>query len=154
MTDKMAEFEKLLKEGKYDFKFNQGEIVKGKIIHLEKDGALVDVGGKTEAFLPYKELTNKPKRVKIEELVKIGEEHEFFILRDESEDETIILSLKKVNQAQGWNKLEESKRANETLNGPVVSVVKGGAIVELYGIKGFIPTSQMRLKPNQQDNLL
>ncbi|OGI19140.1 MAG: hypothetical protein A3B68_08090 [Candidatus Melainabacteria bacterium RIFCSPHIGHO2_02_FULL_34_12] len=154
MTDKMAEFEKYLKEGKYNCKFQQGDIIKGKVIHLEKDGALVDIGGKTEAFVPYKELITRPKKTKIEELIQIGEEHEFFIIRDESEDETIILSLKKVNQAQGWNKLEESKRANETLNGPVVSVVKGGAIVELYGIKGFIPTSQMRLKPNQQDNLL
>ena len=54
MIDKISEFEKLLKEGKYDSKVNQGDIVKGKIIHLEKDGALVDIGGKTEAFLPYK----------------------------------------------------------------------------------------------------
>ena len=154
MADKMEEFEKLLKEGKYDIKFNQGEIVKGKIIHLEKDGALVDIGGKTEAFLPYKELTNKPRRVKIEEIVQIGEEHEFFILRDESEDESIILSLKKVNQAQGWNKLEEAKRANETLTGVIVSVVKGGLIVELFGIKGFIPSSQLRLKGSTQDSLL
>ncbi|MBI3590093.1 MAG: S1 RNA-binding domain-containing protein [Candidatus Melainabacteria bacterium] len=154
MTDKLSEFEKLLKEGKYDYKFNQGEIVKGKIIRLEKDGALVDIGGKTEAFLPYKELTNRPKRVKIEELVQIGEEHEFFILRDESDDETIVLSLKKVNQAQGWNKLEEAKKANETLTGPVTSVVKGGIIVELFGIKGFIPSSQLRLKSSQQDSLL
>lgn len=154
MADKMEEFEKLLKEGKYDIKFNQGEIVKGKIIHLEKDGALVDIGGKTEAFLPYKELTNKPRRVKIEEIVQIGEELEFFILRDESDDENIVLSLKKVNQAQGWNKLEEAKRANETLTGIIVSVVKGGVIVELFGIKGFIPSSQLRLKGSTQDSLL
>jgi len=154
MADKMAEFEKYLKEGKYDCKVHQGDIIKGKIIHLEKDGALVDIGGKTEAYLPYKELTNKPKRVKIEELVQIGEVHEFFIIRDESDDDQIILSLKKVNQAQGWNKLEETKRANESISGPVASVVKGGVILELFGIKGFIPTSQLRLKPGQQENLL
>lgn len=154
MTDRISEFEKLLKEGKYSCKFNQGEIVKGKIIHIEKDGALVDIGGKTEAFLPYKELTNKPKRVKIEELIKIGEEHEFYILRDELEDERMVLSLKKVSQAQGWSKLEEAKRANETLTGTVVSVVKGGIIVELFGIKGFIPSSQLRLRNIGQDSLL
>ena len=154
MADKMAEFEKYLKEGKYEYKFHQGDIIKGKIIHLEKDGALVDIGGKTEAFLPYKELTNRPKRVKIEELVQVGEEHDFFIIRDESEDDQIILSLKKVNQAQGWNKLEEAKKSNESISGPVASVVKGGVILELYGIKGFIPTSQLRLKPGQQENLL
>ncbi len=154
MVDRLSEFEKLLKEGKYNSKISQGEIVRGKIIHIEKDGALVDIGGKTEAFLPYKELTNKIKRVKVEEIVQIGEEHDFFILRDESEDETIILSLKKVNQAQGWNKLEEAKRTNETLSGVVASVVKGGMIVDLFGIKGFIPSSQLRLKNASQDSLL
>ena len=154
MGDKMSEFEKLLKEGKYNYKIEQGEIVKGKIIYLEKDGALVDIGGKSEAFVPYKELTNKPKRVKIEELVKIGEEHEFFVLREEEEDGPIILSLKKVNQAQGWNKLEEAKRVNESLSGSVVSVVKGGIIVELFGIRGFIPTSQIRLKSFSPEDLL
>lgn len=154
MVDRLSEFEKLLKEGKYNSKISQGEIVRGKIIHIEKDGALVDIGGKTEAFLPYKELTNKIKRVKVEELVQIGEEHDFFILRDESDDETIILSLKKVNQAQGWNKLEEAKKTNETLSGVVASVVKGGMIVDLFGIKGFVPSSQLRIKNATQDSLL
>lgn len=153
MSEKLSEFERLLKQGKYDYKFEPGAIIKGKIIHLEKDGALVDIGGKSEAFVPYKELTNKLKKVKVGDLVKIGEEHDFFVLREE-EDGQIVLSLKKVNQAQGWNKLEEAKKANETLTGPVVSVVKGGVIVELFGIRGFIPTSQLRLKNFQEESLL
>lgn len=154
MGDKLAEFEKLLKEGKYSYKIEQGSIIKGTIVSLEKDGALVDIGSKSEAFVPYKELTNKVKRVKIEELVKIGEEHEFFVIKEESDDEQVLLSLKKVNQAQGWNKLEESKKTNESVSGVIASVVKGGIIIELYGIRGFIPTSQLRLKNSQQENLL
>lgn len=154
MGDKLAEFEKLLKEGKYSYKIEQGSIIKGTIVSLEKDGALVDIGSKSEAFVPYKELTNKVKRVKIEELVKIGEEHEFFVLKEESDDEQVLLSLKKVNQAQGWNKLEEAKKTNESLTGVIASVVKGGIIIELFGIRGFIPTSQLRLKNSQQENLL
>ena len=150
----MSEFEKLLKEGKYDSKVTQGDIVKGKIIHLEKDGALVDIGGKTEAFLPFKELSYKARKTKIEELVTVGEEHEFFVLRDASEDEIVIVSIKKVNQAQGWNKLEEARRLNESLTGTVVSVVKGGIILDLFGIRGFIPTSQLRIKNVQNDSLL
>ena len=153
MSDKLSEFEKLLKDGKYDYKFEVGAIIKGKIIYLEKDGALVDIGGKSEAFVPYRELTSKPKKVKIEELVKIGEEYDFFVLREE-EDGQIVLSLKKVNQAQGWNKLEEAKRSAESLTGTVVSVVKGGIIVELFGIRGFIPSSQLRLKNSQEEGLL
>lgn len=154
MSEKISEFEKLLKEGKYNFKFTQGDIVKGKVVFLEKDGALVDIGGKSEAFVPFKELTNKTKRVKIDELLKIGEEYEFYILREEDDEGQILLSLKKVNQAQGWNKLEELKRANENVPGTVASVVKGGLIVEVFGIRGFVPTSQLRLKTAPQDNLL
>ena len=154
MSDKLAEFEKLLKEGKYSSKITQGDIIKGKVIHLEKDGALIDVGGKTEAYLPFKELIIKTRRAKIEDLIQIGEEHDLYVLRDEAEDERIILSLKKVNQAQGWNKLEEAKRANESITGVVASVVKGGVILEIHGIRGFIPTSQIRLRNTQHDSLL
>lgn len=155
MVDKMSEFEKLLKEGKYNYKFEQGEIVRGTIIYLEKNGALVDIGGKSEAFVPYKELTNKAKKVRIEELVKIGEEHDFYILREEDDESgQILLSLKKVNQVQGWSKLEEAKRSNESVSVSVVSVVKGGLIVEHLGIRGFIPTSQLRLKNTPGDSLL
>ena len=155
MTDKQLEFEKLLKEGKYNQKITQGEIIKGKIIYLEKDGALVDIGGKTEAFLPVRELTLRPRKTKIEELLQVGEEHDFYVLRDESDDERITLSIKKVSQAQGWNKLEEAKKMNETLTGVVASIVRGGVIAELVGIKGFIPTSQLSYKQSQQlDKLL
>ena len=153
MQEKLTEFERLLKEGKYDYKFEVGAIIKGKVIHLEKDGALVDIGGKSEAFVPQKELSNKIRKGKVEDTVKLGEEHDFYVLREE-EDGQIILSLKKVNQAQGWNKLEEAKKANENLIGNIVSVVKGGAIIDLFGIRGFIPSSQMRLKISQEDNLL
>jgi ribosomal protein S1 len=155
MTDKQLEFEKLLKEGKYNQKITQGEIIKGKIIYLEKDGALVDIGGKTEAFLPFRELALRPKKTKIEEIIQVGEEHEFYVLKDESDDEKILLSIKKVSQAQGWNKLEEAKKMNETLTGIVASVVRGGVIAEIFGIKGFIPTSQLSYKQSQQlDSLL
>ena len=150
----MSEFEKLLKEGKYDYKFEQGSIVKGKIIYLEKDGAYVDIGAKSEAFLPYKELTTFPRRGKIEESITIGEQHDFFILKEENEEGPTLLSIKKVNQAQGWNKLEEAKRSNETIKGKVASVVRGGLIVELFGIKGFVPSSQLRLKGNNLDSFL
>lgn len=150
----MTEFERLFKEGTYDYKFNAGDIVKGKIIYLEKDGALVDVRGKSEAFVPFKELIIRGKKTRIEEVIKVGEEHDFYILKEEEEDGRILLSLKKVNQAQGWNKLEEAKKTNETLTGQVVSVVKGGLIVEVFGIRGFVPISQLRLKSSTNENLL
>lgn len=150
MAEKSSEFEKLFKEGKYNFKFESGTLIKGTVVSLDKDGAYIDIKGKSEAFIPFKELTNFPRKDKIEDLITLGKEYEFFILKEESSDNPTILSLKRVSQAQGWSKLEEAKQSNETLKGKVVSLVKGGIIVEVLSIRGFIPTSQLRLKNNEQ----
>ena len=154
MSDKRAEFEKLLSEKKDYLTFQQGTIVKGEIVYLEKDGAYVDIGAKCEAFLPHKELTNTPRKHKVESLVSTGEVHEFYVLKEATESNGVLLSLKRVNLAQGWAKLEEAKKSNDTLTGTVISVVKGGLILDMFGIKGFIPSSQLRLKAPADDNLI
>lgn len=154
MTTKRDEFERLLKEGKYDYNFQQGSIVKGEILNVDKDGAFVDIGAKSEAFLPVKEITSTPRRVKVEDLVKIGEKYELYILKEAFEDYPVVLSLKRVNLAQGWSKLDEAKKSNDILKGVITSIVKGGVIVDLFGIKGFIPSSQLRLKSPPNDSLL
>lgn len=155
MSEKRAEFEKLLKDGKYCVNFQQGSIVKGTIVYMEKDGAYVDICAKSEAFLPYREITNLSRKTKkIEDLISIGQESEFFVVKEASEESPVLLSLKRVNLAQGWAKLEEAKKNNESLEGEIVSVVKGGLIVELFGVKGFVPTSQLRLKNPPSDSLI
>lgn len=150
MAEKLSEFEKLFKDGKYNYRFESGTLVKGTVVSIDKEGAYVDIKGKSEAFVPVKEIITSPRKEKIEDVIAIGKEYEFFILKEETEENSTILSLKRVSQAQGWTKLEEAKQTNETLKGVVVSVVRGGVIAELYGIRGFIPTSQMRLKNSEQ----
>lgn len=144
MTETMTreEFEALL-ENSYTYKLNVVDIVKGIIVKKEKDGYLVDIGGKTEAFLPNREIVNYPGQ-NPEEIVKLWDEKEFYVMKDEEDDEMPVLSLKKLSYAQAWTKLEEMKNNSETGIAKVVSSVRGGLIAEIEGIRGFIPSSQLR----------
>lgn len=140
------EFEKLLDKAPSMASFSVGQIIKGVVLHFEKDGALVDIGSKAEAFLPFKEVVNREDDTKPEEVVNVGNEYEFYILREATEKYPLTLSYKRVAQARGWVKLEELKSKDETVGGEVVALVKGGLVVESYGVRGFIPASQLRLR--------
>ena len=136
------EFEQLLLNS-YTYKINVADVVKGVIVKKEKDGYLVDIGAKTEAFLPNREISNIPDK-DVDEVVKLWDEKEFYIIKDEEEDEVAILSLKKVSCAQAWQKLAELKNNNENVMAKVLSSVKGGLIAEIEGLRGFIPSSKLR----------
>lgn len=136
------EFEKLLEQS-YTYKLNVADVVKGIVVKREKDGFLIDIGAKCEAFLPDREVSNFSDK-NPEEILKLWEEREFFVIKDEDEDENIVVSLKKVACAQAWNKLQEAKANQQTVIAKVVSTVKGGVIVEIMELRGFVPSSQLR----------
>ncbi|MCE2928887.1 MAG: S1 RNA-binding domain-containing protein, partial [Candidatus Caenarcaniphilales bacterium] len=146
VLDLEKEFAKMLTKTPAIADFAMGQIIKGKILHFEKDGVIVDIGAKAEAFLPYKEIVNKEDETKPEEILQIGAEYEFYILKEAAEKSALLLSYKRVAQARGWVRLEEIKTKDETLEGEVISLVKGGLVVEAYGVRGFIPASQLRLR--------
>ncbi|MBI1269644.1 30S ribosomal protein S1 [bacterium] len=146
------EFEKLLEET-LQIRYQQGDIVKGDVVRIERDGVLVDVGAKSEGFVPYKEISNMPVD-NADEVVKIGEEYEFYILREENENGQLTLSLKRVAQARGWVKLEEQKKDDETIRAKISNVVKGGVVVDVYGLRGFVPASQLRVKGTTAEELI
>jgi len=138
----LDDFEKLLEQS-YTYKLNVADVVKGIVVKREKDGFLIDIGAKCEAFLPDREVSNFADKDP-QEVLKLWEEREFFVVKDEDEDENIIVSLKKVACAQAWNKLQEAKANQETINAKVASTVKGGVIVEVMELRGFVPSSQLR----------
>ncbi len=140
------EFASLLGKSTAKSSFEVGQIIKGKILQFEKDGALVDLATKAEAFLPYREVVNRDEETKPEEIIAIGEEHELYVLKEISDKNPLIVSYKRVAQARGWVKLEEIKTKDEVIEGEVISLVKGGLVVETYGVRGFIPASQLRLR--------
>jgi small subunit ribosomal protein S1 len=140
--DENASFEELLKL--YDYNFKKGDLVKGKIIGFDSKGVLVDIGAKTSAIVPSREVSLNGTKSP-DEVVKIGDEYEFLIIREENDDGQLTLSLKKVSIAYGWKELEKIQEKDETVEGEVFSVVKGGILVEVKGIRGFIPSSHLRL---------
>jgi ribosomal protein S1 len=147
-----SEFEQLLSETP-SAKYEQGDIVTGNIVRIERDGVLVDVGSKSEGFVPIKELSNSPIE-KVDDIIKIGDRLEFYILREENENGQLTLSLKRVAQARGWVTLENHKKGDETIRAKISAVVKGGVVVDIYGLRGFVPASQLRVRGTTPEELI
>ncbi len=147
-----SEFERLLGET-FNYRFEQGDIITGDVVRIERDGVLVDVGGKSEGFVPFKEISNIPID-NIDDVMKVGDRLEFYILREENENGQLTLSLKRVAQARGWVQLEEQKKSDETIRAKISAVVKGGVVVDVYGLRGFVPASQLRVKGTTPEELI
>ena len=141
MTD--DEFEALL--SKYDYGFQKGDLVKGIVCGYDSTGVTVDIGAKTAAFCPIKE-AKLDNDTPVEETLKKNEPYEFLIIKEEDEDGKFLLSYKKVATAYNWRELEDKKAADETVEGTVTGTVKGGVLVEVNGVKGFVPSSHLRVK--------
>ncbi len=138
-TTQLDEFEKLLEES-FNSKLSVADVVRGLILKKENDGFLVDIGAKSEGFLPNKEVPSSM----LDEL-KVGDCKEFYILKEDDDDNNgMLLSLKRVACAQAWQNLQNAKISGETVVAKVVSLVKGGVIVEVEDLRGFIPASQLR----------
>ena len=137
-TEVKDEFEMLLEES-FAKSNTVADIVEGTVIKKEQDGYLVSVkGAKMEAFMSNKELSSD-----IESL-EIGDVREFYVLKEENNDDPMLLSLKRIAFAQAWAQLNDAKIQGDTILAKVVSTVKGGVLVDIADLKGFIPSSQLR----------
>jgi len=134
----LDEFETLLEES-FSKTYAVADIVEGTIVKKESEGYLVSVkGAKMEAFLSNKELASD------EPTIAIGDTKEFYVLREENDDDSMVLSLKRIAFAQAWAQLNDAKIQGDTILAKVVSTVKGGVLVDIADLKGFIPSSQLR----------
>ena len=137
-TEVKDEFEMLLEES-FAKSNTVADIVEGTVIKKEQDGYLVSVkGAKMEAFLSNRELSSD-----VEEL-EIGDVREFYVLKEENNEDAMQLSLKRIAFAQDWAQLNDAKIHGDTILAKVVSTVKGGVLVDVADLKGFIPSSQLR----------
>ena len=137
MTQVLDEFEQLLEES--FAKANAvADIVEGTVIKKESEGYLVSVkGAKMEAFLPNKELPEG-------EELEIGDIREFYVTKEENNEDAMQLSLKRIAYAQAWAQLNDAKIQGDTILAKVEKTVKGGVLVDIADLKGFIPSSQLR----------
>jgi len=141
-----SDFESLLKD--YDYKFKRGDLVKGIVCAYESDGAIVDIGAKSTAIVSGKE-ASVDYDVKVYDVLEKGKEYEFLIISEEDDNGKFYLSRKKVDLVYSWKQLEKLKQADEIINGKIVQIVKGGILVDIIGVKGFVPSSQIQEKENK-----
>ncbi|MCQ2739717.1 MAG: S1 RNA-binding domain-containing protein [bacterium] len=137
------EFEALLAQ--YDYSFKKGDIVKGVVCGFEADGAIIDIGSKCMAFAPNYEIV-PDKKTKPESVLEKAQKYEFLITQDCDENGRFVVSYKKVYLAHAWAELLKIKEADETISVTITQQVKGGLIVDVSGIQGFIPQGQLYSK--------
>jgi small subunit ribosomal protein S1 len=124
--------------------FDEGDIVEGMVVKIDKDETLLDIGYKSEGVIPARELSIR-NDVDPGEVVGIGEHIEALVLQKEDADGRLILSKKRAQYERAWGKIEEIKNRDGTVSGPVIEVVKGGLILDI-GLRGFLPASLVEMR--------
>ena len=131
----------------YDATFptiNEGEVVHGTVVRVDKDEVLVDIGYKSEGVIPVAELSIR-RSVNPEDEVKVGEEVDALVLTKEDAEGRLILSKKRARFELAWKKIEGAAESGDPVTGKVIEVVKGGLILDL-GVRGFLPASLVDIR--------
>jgi len=143
LPDEIADdFEKAIEATVLDFK--EGDIVEGVVVSVDAEGAMVDIGYKSEGLIPARELSIRHNVDPVSE-VEVGERVEAMVLDMEDEEGRLILSKKRAIYERAWGRIEKISREGGTVEGQVIEVVKGGLIVDI-GLRGFLPASLVDLR--------
>jgi small subunit ribosomal protein S1 len=124
--------------------FEEGDVVSGRVVRIDKDEVLVDIGYKSEGVIPSNELSIR-KNVSPDEEVQLGEEVDALVLTKEDQDGRLILSKKRARFEKAWRRIEAAAESGEPVEGTVIEVVKGGLIIDL-GVRGFLPASLVDIR--------
>src|SRR5215471_13483737 len=123
---------------------DEGQVVHGKVVRVDKDEVLVDIGYKSEGVIPVAELSIR-RSVNPEDEVKLGDEVDALVLTKEDADGRLILSKKRARFEIAWKAIEAAAESGEAVTGRVIEVVKGGLILDL-GVRGFLPASLVDIR--------
>src|SRR6202167_1193127 len=124
--------------------FDDGDIVEGTVVKIDRDEVLLDIGFKSEGVIPVRELSIR-NDVDPEEIVSLGEHLEALVLQKEDKEGRLVLSKKRAQYERAWGTIEKIKSSDGIVKGPVIEVVKGGLIVDI-GLRGFLPASLVELR--------
>jgi small subunit ribosomal protein S1 len=124
--------------------FDDGDIVKGTVVKVDKDEVLLDIGFKSEGVIPARELSIR-NDVDPSEIVSLGDEIEALVLQKEDKEGRLVLSKKRAQYERAWGDIERIKANEGVVRGPVIEVVKGGLILDI-GLRGFLPASLVELR--------
>lgn len=137
-TEEMETMAKLYSQSFKDVK--EGEIIKGKIVSIQGDSIILDVGFKSEGTIPKSEFNAGDE-------IKIGEEVEIVIESVEDQEGNLVLSKKRADFLRIWNKILSAYETGEIIQGKILKRIKGGMVVDLMGIEAFLPGSQIDIRP-------
>jgi len=124
--------------------FNDGDIVEGTIVKVDRDEVLLDIGYKTEGVIPSRELSIKHD-VDPSQVVAVGDRVEALVLQKEDKEGRLILSKKRAQYERAWGTIEKIKNEDGVVQGAVIEVVKGGLIIDI-GLRGFLPASLVEMR--------
>ena len=124
--------------------FNDGDLVAGVVVKIDREEVLLDIGYKTEGVIPSRELSIRHD-VAPSEIVSMGDRVEALVVTKEDKEGRLILSKKRAQYERAWGDIEQKKEKDEVVSGTVIEVVKGGLIVDI-GIRGFLPASLVELR--------
>ncbi len=136
----MDDFAKALEQHNYEFQ--KGQVVRGKVLEHDSNGAYVDIGGKSSAFLPIQEAALRTI-ANLSEVVPLQEERDFLIIREQDADGQVTLSLRQLQIQEAWEQLIELQESGKVLQVRVSGANKGGVTVDVQGMRGFIPRSHL-----------
>lgn len=135
---------------KYDYHFSPGDVVAGTVFSMEPRGALIDIGAKTAAYIPIQEMSiNRVDDP--EEVLQPDETREFFILTDENEDGQLTLSIRRIEYMRAWERVRQLQTEDATVRSNVFATNRGGALVRIEGLRGFIPGSHISTRQAKED---
>src|ERR1700736_2286561 len=124
--------------------FDDGDIVQGTVVKVDKDEVLLDIGFKSEGVIPARELSIRHD-VDPHEIVAMGDKIEALVLQKEDKEGRLVLSKKRAQYERAWGTIEAIKERDGVVSGPVIEVVKGGLILDI-GLRGFLPASLVELR--------
>jgi small subunit ribosomal protein S1 len=135
---------------KYDYHFNPGDVVPGTVFSIEPKGALIDIGAKTAAYIPIQEMSINRIEAS-DEVLQSNETREFFILADENEDGQLTLSIRRIEYMRAWERVRQLQTEDATVRSDVFATNRGGALVRIEGLRGFIPGSHISTRSAKED---
>ena len=119
--------------------FNNGDVIEGTVVKVDRNEVMVDVGYKSEGIIPSRELSVR-KGVNPKDLIKQGEKIKALVLEKEDDEGRLILSIKRAVYEKAWGDIQEIADSKKSIKGTVIESVKGGLIVDI-GVRGFLPAS-------------
>lgn len=140
--DGAALMEAFLSDPSHGYKtLKYGDVLEGTIMHVDRDELLVDIGSKAEGIVPSKEYSTLSSEEK--EQLEVGDTLLVFVVQAENNEGHPVVSIDRAKQEKSWRKLQEIHEANDVIEAEVVNYNKGGLLVNLDGVRGFVPASQV-----------